>query len=52
MSAKPQEHEWLALCQIERDHRAWLAERLPERGSAGFRNGIGGGRLRGYSTFK
>ena len=40
MSAKPQEHEWLALCQIERDHRAWLAERLPERGSAGFRNRI------------
>ncbi len=38
MTAKPKEHEWLALCQVERDHRAWLAEHGPESASADFRN--------------
>lgn len=37
MSTARTEHEWLALCQIERDHRTWLSEHGSERTSAEFR---------------
>jgi hypothetical protein len=37
MNATPEEHEWLALCQIERDCRTWLTEHASETTSDKFR---------------